>query len=48
MATIPITCPDCGAYVRVAAQPCEITKTSPTQLRVRFDSQAVAHICKEK
>lgn len=48
MATIPLRCPDCGEWLRVAAQPSEISKATKNALRVRFDSQTVAHTCKEK
>lgn len=46
MSTVPITCPNCGAWLRVAVQACRID-VFDTQLRVHFDMQNVAHTCKE-
>lgn len=47
MATIPVSCPFCGVWMRVAAQPSRIRKMTDEQLRVQFSEQEVAHICKK-
>lgn len=47
MTTMLITCPKCGAYIRAAVQPSTI-EVEDESLYVSFDSQTVAHVCKEE
>lgn len=47
MTTMLITCPRCGTYVRSAVQPSEIAVEEDC-LHISFDSQTVAHTCKEE
>jgi hypothetical protein len=49
MSTVPITCPNCGAYLRVSVQPCSIEVNENTgNMWVKFDDQIVAHTCHEE
>jgi hypothetical protein len=48
MTTMLITCPKCGAHVRAAVQPSTIEVQDDDSLYIWFDSQTVAHTCKEK
>lgn len=50
MATIPVNCPWCKTWIRVAAQPSRIARGQGRldQLIVQFSDQVVAHICKEE
>lgn len=47
MSTVPLRCPKCGAWLRVAVQPSSID-VEEESLFVYFDSQTVAHTCKEE
>jgi predicted nucleic-acid-binding Zn-ribbon protein len=46
VSTSPIRCPKCGAWIRVSVQVSQIV-VSKDQLKVFFDTQTVAHTCKE-
>lgn len=50
MATVPVTCPYCGVWIRVAVQPSKIIKPNAKtdDLYIKFDDQEVAHVCKKK
>jgi hypothetical protein len=46
VSTVPIACPSCGAWVRVAAQPSFVSLPDNGQFAVVLDQQTVAHFCK--